>query len=99
LCRSRKSSRFEARSKPRSSRRRSASDSSASECAPAPLVAAAIFGLAHLALRADGVPLDATLVEVVSALALGLVAGYVYQRTGNLWYGIVLHALCNLGGA
>lgn len=48
------------------------------------LVAAAIFGLAHLALLADGVPLDATLVEVVSALALGLVAGYVYQRTGNL---------------
>ena len=63
------------------------------------LVAAAIFGLARLALLADGVPLDATLVEVVSALALGLVAGYVYQRTGNLWYGIVLHALGNLGGA
>jgi membrane protease YdiL (CAAX protease family) len=36
---------------------------------------------------------------VLSAFPAGLVFGYIYQRTNNLWYGIILHAVGNLAGA
>jgi membrane protease YdiL (CAAX protease family) len=63
------------------------------------LVSAALFSCAHFALLAGGVSRPRVLFEVVTALPLALVTGYIYQRTANLWYGVLLHALGNFAGA
>jgi membrane protease YdiL (CAAX protease family) len=63
------------------------------------IVAALAFGCSHFLLLAGGVSLARTLFEVGSAIPAGLLFGYLYQRTRNLWYGIFVHALGNLAGA
>ncbi len=63
------------------------------------LISAMLFSCSHFLLLLDGVAMSRVLFEVLSALPLALVTGYIYQRTSNLWYGIILHALGNLGGA
>ena len=63
------------------------------------LISAILFSCAHFALLAGNVAMPRVLFEVLSALPLALFAGYVYQRTTNIWYGVLVHALGNLGGA
>lgn len=63
------------------------------------LISAFLFSCSHFLLLMDRVALSRVLFEVLSALPLALVTGYIYQRTSNLWYGTILHALGNLGGA
>lgn len=60
---------------------------------------ALLFSCAHFALLTSSIALPRVLFEVVSAFPPALVAGYIYQRTGNIWYGVFLHALGNFGGA
>jgi membrane protease YdiL (CAAX protease family) len=62
-------------------------------------IAAAAFACVHLLLFAGGTPPARIAWEVLSAFPAGLVFGYIYQRTNNLWYGIILHAVGNLAGA
>lgn len=49
---------------------------------------ALIFGLMH-----------ANFYQFFYALALGLVLGYVYYSTGNIWYGIGIHSAINFVGS
>ncbi len=63
------------------------------------IISALLFSSAHFVLLLGNVALPRVLFEVFSALPLALVTGYIYQRTSNLWYGVFLHALGNLGGA
>ncbi len=63
------------------------------------IVAAIAFGCTHFLLLVVGVPITRTLFEVLSAIPAGLLFGYCYQRTDNIWYGVYLHALGNLAGA
>ena len=59
------------------------------------LVSAIAFAAMHLLALLSGMPLRETPLFVASALFAGLVFGYLYQRTQNLWYGIFIHALGN----
>jgi len=61
------------------------------------ILAAIAFALIHLLNLAGGTHLDGVLMEVATALPAGLAFGYLYQRTGNIWYGVFLHGLANLG--
>ncbi len=63
------------------------------------LAAAVLFGAMHLLLLLTNTPGPRVAFEAISALAPGLIFGYIYQRTDNIWYGVILHALGNLGGA
>ena len=63
------------------------------------IVGAIVFACAHFTLIAGGVAMPRVWFEVGSALPLGLINGLIYQRTGNLWYGIFIHAAGNLAGA
>jgi membrane protease YdiL (CAAX protease family) len=60
------------------------------------LVAAALFSLMHLLNLAGNSSLPATLLEVITAFPAGVLFGYIYQRTQNIWYGVFLHGLSNL---
>ena len=53
---------------------------------------AAFFGLAHIAVQYQG-PAGAF---VPVTIALGLVLGWVTQRTGSLWPAIVIHAVADI---
>ena len=53
------------------------------------LAQAAFFGLAHIAVPYQG-PADAF---VPVTIALGLVFGWITQRTGSLWPAIIIHAV------
>jgi membrane protease YdiL (CAAX protease family) len=59
------------------------------------LVSAVAFGAYHLVSLLAGMPITEAPLFVASALGAGLVFGYLYQRTQNLWYGIFIHALGN----
>lgn len=59
------------------------------------LVSAVAFGAYHLVALLAGMPLKEAPLFVASALGAGIVFGYLYQRTQNLWYGIFIHALGN----
>lgn len=63
------------------------------------LVAALAFSSIHFLLFFGNVPPERIAWEVASAFAIGLIIGYIYQRTANIWYGVLLHALGNLAGA
>ncbi|MHB1551168.1 MAG: CPBP family glutamic-type intramembrane protease [Vulcanimicrobiaceae bacterium] len=62
------------------------------------LISAFLSICSHFLLLIDQVAPPRVRLEVLSALLLALVTGDIYQRTSNLWYGIILHALGNLGG-
>ena len=59
------------------------------------LVSAVAFGAYHLVSLLAGMPMKEAPMFVASALGAGIVFGYLYQRTQNLWYGIFIHALGN----
>ena len=59
------------------------------------LVSAIAFASVHLLALFNGMPLREAPAFVASAFGAGIVFGYFYQRTQNLWYGIFIHALGN----
>jgi membrane protease YdiL (CAAX protease family) len=54
------------------------------------------FSAVHLLVLFNGMPLIEVPPFIASALVAGIVFGYFYQRTQNLWYGIFFHALGNV---
>ena len=56
---------------------------------------AVMFGLVHLLnVRIDGISMAAVTVQVLSAIALGLVFGAItYRAGGKIWPAIIIHAL------
>jgi len=59
------------------------------------LVSAVAFSAVHRLVLLYGMPPKEVPLFVASALLAGIVFGYLYQRTQNLWYGIFIHALGN----
>lgn len=51
------------------------------------IVSAVAFGIFH-----------GNFSQMIYATALGLILGYVYVRSGSVWYGVVLHVLMNFFG-
>jgi len=58
----------------------------------AALVVSAVFGLAHLSGGGDAGPLW---IGAIDTFTLSFVLVYLREKTGNLWAGIILHALKN----
>ena len=62
------------------------------------MIAAALFGLMHGLNALTSLNLTTVALGVGLATIFGLVAGALYQRTGNLWSAIALHAFANAIG-
>jgi membrane protease YdiL (CAAX protease family) len=62
------------------------------------LVGALFFGAMHLALLTTGTDVRSTLVVVVYAFFLGLLAGHSRAQAGSLIPAVVVHILGNVGG-
>jgi membrane protease YdiL (CAAX protease family) len=60
------------------------------------VLAAAFFGLSHAFNFVQNHRFEATAVDVVSAFAFGLIAGYGYQRNRDLWGAMLLHVVGNI---
>lgn len=60
---------------------------------PAIIVASIIFALMHL----PALSMESALSAVLTLFALGLVLGFLYERTGRLLAPIIMHGLFNLG--
>lgn len=60
------------------------------------VVAALVFGLTHAENLALGQPLVEVLPNLVYAIFLGLLAGYFYDKTRNLWGAVILHNIGDL---
>jgi membrane protease YdiL (CAAX protease family) len=63
------------------------------------IVAALLFGSMHATLIAHGVDLITTVLVVLSATLLGLIAGNLRERHGGLAPAVVVHICFNVGGA
>ena len=63
------------------------------------LVGAFFFGFMHLATLTLGVDLISVVATVISAIFLGLIAGYYCEKTGSLVPAILLHMLFNIAGS
>jgi membrane protease YdiL (CAAX protease family) len=59
------------------------------------VVAAVVFGLTHAENLALGQALPSVLFNLVYAIFLGLVAGYFYDKTRNLWGAVILHNIAD----
>ena len=59
------------------------------------LVSALALSAYHLVALLGGMPMKEAPMFVASALGAGILFGYLYQRTQNLWYGLFIHALGN----
>ena len=62
------------------------------------LVAALFFGFMHLGLLTMGASGPAVFVIVLSAIILGVIAGYYREKTGSIVPAIVIHMLFNICG-
>lgn len=56
------------------------------------IIAAVVFGLFHYVNWVSGQPLDVTTMQVIGAMAGGLLFGAIVLWTGSLWPSIALHA-------
>jgi len=63
------------------------------------IVAALLFGSMHITLIGHGVDIITTVVVVISATLLGLIAGSLRERHGGLAPAILVHICFNIGGA
>lgn len=60
------------------------------------VVAALLFGLTHAENLALGQPLAQVLPNLIYAIFLGLLAGYFYDKSRNLWGAVILHNIGDL---
>lgn len=62
------------------------------------IVSALIFGLTHITNIFFGMDPIAVLMQVLSAMLLGLLFGAVYLRSGSLWAVVLIHTLTDIAG-
>lgn len=62
------------------------------------LATSALFGVWHIFNLFSGAGIGATALQVGYAFLLGCMLSAIVIRTGNVWTGVVLHALFNFGG-
>lgn len=63
------------------------------------LISAIFFGLMHLSLWLKGADFKTLLITILFTFSLGLLAGYLRDRTKSLFPAIGAHMLANIGGA
>ncbi len=62
------------------------------------LIAALFFGLMHLSLLTEGASHQSVLFTIISAIVLGIIAGFYRERTGSILPAIVVHMSFNVWG-
>lgn len=60
------------------------------------LIIAVIFGLAHVGIHFSPFSLSYSLFQVIYAFALGLVYGDAYEKTGSVYYPMMIHSISNV---
>ena len=60
------------------------------------LIAAVIFGLAHVGISFDPFSLTYHPFQVILSIILGIVYGDCYEKTGSVLYPIILHSISNV---
>ncbi len=60
------------------------------------LLIAIIFGLAHVGIHFSPFHLSYSLFQVIYAFALGLVYGDAYEKTGSVYYPMMIHSISNV---
>ncbi len=60
------------------------------------LVAAVIFGLAHVGISFDPFSLTYHPFQVILSIGLGIVYGDCYEKTGSVFYPMILHSISNV---
>lgn len=60
------------------------------------VIAAVIFGLAHIGIWFSPFRLTYSLIQVIYAFALGLIYGDCYEKTGSIVYPMILHSVSNV---
>jgi membrane protease YdiL (CAAX protease family) len=63
------------------------------------IVGAFFFGFMHLATLTLGLDFITVLATIISAIILGIIAGYYCEKTGSLIPAILLHMLFNIAGS
>ncbi len=62
------------------------------------LVSGGLFGLIHFALVSTGASLTFVILIVLSAIVVGLIAGYFQEKNNNFSYAFIVHLTANLAG-
>ena len=60
------------------------------------LIAALIFGLAHVGFSFTPLVLSYSLYQVILATALGIFYGDCYEKTGSVYYPMMMHSISNV---
>jgi len=60
------------------------------------LIAAVIFGLAHVSFSFDPFMLNYNLFQVILSIILGIIYGDCYEKTGSVFYPMMLHSISNV---
>jgi membrane protease YdiL (CAAX protease family) len=60
------------------------------------LIAALIFGLAHVKFSFAPFAVDYTLYQVLMSVILGLFYGDCYEKTGSVYYPMIMHSVSNI---
>ncbi len=60
------------------------------------LIAAVIFGLAHVGISFDPFTLNYHPFQVILSIGLGIVYGDCYEKTGSVYYPMILHSISNV---
>lgn len=60
------------------------------------LIIAVIFGLAHVGIYFSPFSLSYNIVQLVYAFVLGIVYGDVYEKTGSIYYSMMIHSISNV---
>jgi membrane protease YdiL (CAAX protease family) len=60
------------------------------------IIAALIFGLAHVSIFFSPFRLSYSLFQVIYAIALGLIYGYSYEKTKSVIYPMIMHSISNV---
>lgn len=60
------------------------------------LLVAVIFGLAHIGISFSPFGLSFSLMQVMYAFGLGLIYGDCYERTGSVYYPMMIHSISNV---
>lgn len=60
------------------------------------LIAAVVFGLAHMVIVFSPFRLTYSLIQVIYAFVLGLIYGDCYEKTGSVLYPMMIHSISNV---
>jgi len=63
------------------------------------IVSAVFFSLIHLVILVSGTDITMVIIVLILALLLGLIAGYLREKTGSLVPAIVVHSCFNIGSS